>query len=180
MLLASHPKAPELAERLLGFKGLFLVGFFLNIGISRLPTLAGFVIAFLLGLAMVFKPAVFFFILTRFNLRARTSMLVAQPDQLQCVRFHYRGQRPDQWLLADYLAVALSITFILTALLNFAVHSIYAHVSTPLKCFETTGRLPVDKPIEGGDAEIASIGMRGVGTSAYDEMRRRYSDVVMG
>ena len=65
MLLAAHPKAPELADRLLGFKDLFLVGFFLNIGISGSPTLAGFVIALLLALAMLFKAALFFGILTR-------------------------------------------------------------------------------------------------------------------
>ena len=65
MLLAAYPKAPELADRLLGFKDLFLVGFFLNIGISGSPTLAGFVIALLLALAMPFKAALFFGILTR-------------------------------------------------------------------------------------------------------------------
>ncbi len=38
MLIAAHPKASELAKALLSFKDLFLVGFFLNIGISGSPT----------------------------------------------------------------------------------------------------------------------------------------------
>ena len=37
ILFAEHPKTPELAERLLGFKDLFLICFFLNIGISGSP-----------------------------------------------------------------------------------------------------------------------------------------------
>ena len=39
MLIADHPKASELAKSLLGFKDIFLVGFFLSIGLSGAPTL---------------------------------------------------------------------------------------------------------------------------------------------
>jgi len=60
MLLAAYPKASELADRLLGFKELFLVGFFLNIGISGSLTSTGLLIAFLLALAMPLKTGLFF------------------------------------------------------------------------------------------------------------------------
>jgi Trk K+ transport system NAD-binding subunit len=68
----------------------------------------------------------------------------------------------------------------LAAPLNSASHVIYARISGWLKSFETAERLPEDKPIETNDAEIVIIGMGGVGTSAFDEMRRRYGDVVIG
>jgi hypothetical protein len=87
------------------------------------------------------------------------------------------------WMSADWLviiAVALSITFILAAPLNSAAHSIYARTSSRLKRFETEKILPEDKPIETGDAEIVIIGMGGVGTSAFNEMTRRYGDIVIG
>ncbi|MGD1991315.1 MAG: cation:proton antiporter, partial [Chromatiales bacterium] len=38
MLLANHPKANELAKTLLGFKELFLVGFFLSVGMTAVPS----------------------------------------------------------------------------------------------------------------------------------------------
>ena len=38
MLLANHPKSNELAKALLGFKELFLVGFFLSVGMTALPS----------------------------------------------------------------------------------------------------------------------------------------------
>jgi Trk K+ transport system NAD-binding subunit len=82
------------------------------------------------------------------------------------------------WLVI--IAIALSITFILAAPLNSAAHIIYARISGSLKRFETSEHLPEDKPIETGDAEVLIIGMGGVGTSAYDEMRRRYGEVVIG
>ncbi len=185
MLLANNPKATELADRLLGFKDLFLVGFFLNIGISGTPSLMGIWIALLLALAMLFKFALFFIILTRFRLRARTSILAS----LGLANYSEFGLIvgaigvANGWMSSDWLviiAIALSITFIGAAQLNSAAHKIYAHTSEFLKRFETAKRLPEDEIIETGESEIVILGMGGVGTSAYKEMRRRYGNVVIG
>ena len=185
MLLAPHPKARELAERLLSFKDLFLVGFFLNIGISGSPTLTGLAIAFLLALVMPLKTALFFGILARFKLRARTAMLAS----FSLSNYSEFGLIVgaigvmNGWIASDWLviiALALSMTFIFAAPLNSSAHRIYTRISGRLKRFETAQRLPEDKPVETGKAEIAIIGMGGVGTSAYDEMTRRHGDVVMG
>jgi len=185
MLFAAHPKAQELAERLLGFKDLFLIGFFLNIGISASPTLTGLMIAMLLALVMPFKPGLFFSLFTRFRLRARTSLL-ASLSLSNYSEFGLivgsigvaKGWINSEWLVI--IAIALSLTFIMAAPLNAASHSIYARVSDRLKYFETSTRLPEDEPIDPGNAEIAVLGMGGVGTSAYDEMRHRYGDIVIG
>jgi len=185
MLLATHPKAPELADRLLGFKDLFLIGFFLNIGISGSPTLTGFIIALLLALVMPFKTGLFFILLTRFRLRARTSLLAS----LSLSNYSEFGLIvgsigvANGWISSEWLvviAIALSLTFIMAAPLNSASHNIYARVSGRLKYFETPTRLPEDEPIDPSDAEIAILGMGGIGTSAYDELRRRYGDIVIG
>lgn len=185
MLFASHPKAPELADRLLGFKDLFLIGFFLNIGISGSPTATGFIIALLLALAMPLKTGLFFIILTRFKLRARTSLL-ASLSLSNYSEFGLivgsigvvNGWISGEWLVV--IAIALSMTFIMAAPLNSVSHSIYARISERLKFFETSNRLPEDEPVDSGNAEIAILGMGGVGASAYDEMRRRYGDIVIG
>ena len=55
---------------LLGFKDLFLVGFFLSIGLIGLPELKSYGIAGLLLVALVFKVVAYFLMLTRFRLRA--------------------------------------------------------------------------------------------------------------
>lgn len=185
MLFASHPKTPELSDRLLGFKDLFLIGFFLNIGISGSPTPTGFMIAILLALAMPFKAGLFFIILTRFKLRARTSLLssfslsnYSEFGLIVCSIGVANGWISSEWLVV--IAIALSMTFIMAASLNAASHSIYARISGFLKLFETSDRSPEDEPVDSGNAEIAIIGMGGIGTSAYDEMRRRYGDIVIG
>jgi hypothetical protein len=185
MLVAAHPRASELAERLLSFKDLFLVGFFLNIGISGSLTLTGLIIGFLLALVVPLKTALFFGILTRFKLRARNAMLAAFSLSnysefgliVGAIGAGY-GWIGSDWLVT--IAIALSISFIIAAPLNSAAHRVYARVSDPLKRFETAERLPEDESIDSGDAEIAIIGMGGVGTGAYDEMQRRHGKVVIG
>ncbi len=185
MLVAAHPKAAELAERLLSFKDLLLIGFFLNIGISGTPTSTGLLIAAALAVVMPFKAGLFFLLLTRFKLRARTSLLAS----FSLANYSEFGLivgsigAANGWISSDWLAiiaVALSITFIMAAPLNSAAHAIYARISSRIKSFETEKRLPDDQPIDTGDAEIAVIGMGVVGTSAYDEMNRRYGDIVIG
>lgn len=185
MILASNAKSNELADRLLGFKDLFLVGFFLNIGLSGSPAAGSFAIALLLALVMPFKAALFFILLTRFRLRARSSILAS----FSLANYSEFGLivgsigAANGWISGDWLliiAIALSITFLIAAPLNAAGHLIYSRFSDLLKCFETKKRLPEDEPIETGDAEVAVVGMGALGTSAYDEMRRRFGDVVIG
>jgi len=185
ILIAGYPKAAELADRLLGFKDLLLIGFFLNIGISGSPTPTGLMIAVLLALVMPLKSGLFFILLTRFRLRARTSLLASlslsnysEFGLIVCAIGVTNGWISGEWLVI--IAIALSITFIMAAPLNSFAHNIYAGMSGRLKYFETAKRLPEDRPIEPGNSEIAVIGMGGIGTSAYDEMRRRSGDIVIG
>ena len=184
-LLAANPKASELADRLLSFKDLFLVGFFLNIGISGALTVAGLAAALGLALVMPFKSVLFFLLLTRFKLRARTALLAA----LSLSNYSEfglivgsigvaMGWMSPEWLVI--IAIALSMTFLMAAPLNTKAHAIYARLSDRLKPAETATRLPGDEPIDTGDASVAIIGLGGVGSSAYDEMTKRYASAVIG
>ena len=185
MLLASNPVAHELSERLLGFKDLLLVGFFLNIGMSGLPTPAGFAVALGLAVVMLLKPIIYFFVLTRFRLRARTSMLasfgLANYSEFGLIVGTISVSKG--WLGTDWLiiiAIALSLTFIMAAPLNAAAHQMYTRLASKLKRFETTKRLLEDTPIDSGNAQIVIIGMGRVGTSTYDAIQEQHGDVVMG
>jgi glutathione-regulated potassium-efflux system ancillary protein KefC len=185
ILVANHPKAPELARSLLGFKDLFLVGFFLSIGLSGVPTLQAVGIALWLVLAVPLKVVLFFFLLTRFRLRARTSLLTS----LSLANYSEFGLivgsigLKNGWLNAEWLviiAIALSITFVFAAPLNAAANPLYAQFEPWLRRFETKARLPGDQPIDIGDASMIVFGMGRVGTGAYDAMRERYGASVLG
>ena len=74
-MLASHRRSTELANALWGLKEVFLIGFFLQIGMSGLPSLDTLRWAMILALLLPFKVLLFFFVLVMFRLRARTAFL---------------------------------------------------------------------------------------------------------
>ena len=184
-LIAGHPKAEEMSEALLSFKDLFLVGFFLNIGLAGALTLQAIGIAVVLSVVVALKVVLFFLLLSRFRLRARTSLLaslsLANYSEFGLlvatigVKNNWIG---PEWLIA--IAVALSISFIVASPLNTAAHRIYDSWSGRLKPFETKTRHPDDQPLDTGNAEIAVFGIGRVGTAAYDDMREKFGDIVIG
>jgi len=77
VLLANHAKADELAKVLFSLKELFLVGFFLSIGLAGLPSVPTFQLVALLSLLLVFKSSLFFWLFTHFRVRAYSASKAA-------------------------------------------------------------------------------------------------------
>jgi predicted Kef-type K+ transport protein len=184
-LIAAHPKAPELAKALLSFKDLFLVGFFLNIGLQGPPSVEVLVIAGLLVLAVPFKVALFFLILARCRMRARTATLAS----LSLANYSEFGLIVGTvgvaagWISFEWLivvAVALSITFVLASPLNAAAVTIYNRLDERLKRFESATPHPEELPVDLGDAEVLVFGLGRVGRGAYESMRQRFGEAVVG
>ena len=59
-MLAGKPKSKAMAANLIQLKDLFLVGFFLSIGLGGWPPLLLIGIAVVLGLAAAMKPLLYF------------------------------------------------------------------------------------------------------------------------
>ena len=76
-LLAGHPKAEELSEKMWGLREAFLVAFFLEVGLAGLPSVGGLVFVLVLVLLLPLKGALWFSLMTLFKLRARTGFVVA-------------------------------------------------------------------------------------------------------
>lgn len=185
ILLAGHGRAKEISDSLLSFKDILLVGFFLNIGLTATLSVEAVLIALLFVLLLPFKAALFFVLLTRFHLRARSSSLAA------CSLATYSEFGlivgaigvANGWLAADWLAViavALAVSFVLGAPLNAAAHGIYARLHDRLIPWESATRHPDDQPIYPGATRIAILGMGRIGTGAYEVMRARFGDVILG
>ena len=185
MILAGHPKADELSKALLSFKDAFLVAFFLTIGLGDTPDLAAVGTALLLVLVMPFKVALFFGLLTRLRLRARTSMLasfsLANYSEFGLIVGYVgvsQGYMDSRWLMI--IAIALSITFVLASPLNTAASTIYGRLQGWLLRWQSPERVPGDEIIDPGASRFVVIGMGRIGTGAYDMLHERFGDVVMG
>lgn len=185
VLLSEHPKAGELSKALLSFKDLFLVGFFLTIGLSGAPTLSSLGIAALFVALLPLKLGLFFALLTRFRLRARTATLSTLPlaNYSEFGLIVGAVGVSSGWISADWLvilAISLSLTFVLASPLNIKAQDLYAHWCGVLKRFESDQRLPEDQPVELGNAEIIVLGMGRMGTAAFDDLSHRSERSVVG
>ncbi len=185
MLLAKHGRAGEISDSLLSFKDVLLIGFFLNIGLTGVLSLGAVLVALLFVLLLPFKVALFYVLLTRFRLRARSSSLAAFGLATYSEFGLIVGDIgvDNGWLGADWLvvvALALAITFVLGSPLNAMSHGIYARFHDWLISWETETRHPDDQPIDPGDAQIAILGMGRIGTGAYDSLREHYGDLLLG
>ncbi len=185
VLFATHPKAEELAKSMLGFKDLFLLGFFLSIGLSGAPTVETVVVGAVLAPFVFVKSAFFFGLLTRFRLRARTSLFAtlnlsnySEFGLIVAAIGVANGWIGNEWLIA--LAIALSLSFVIAAALNAFDQRLYKHFEAFWKRFQTAERIPDDRVLDVGGSRIAVLGMGRIGTGAYLKMRDLFGDTVVG
>ena len=185
LMLAGHPKTNELAKTLLGFKELFLIGFFLSIGLTGLPSPSIMLASLLLLAALPFKTVLYFWLATRFRVRARTATLTS----LHLANYSEFGlivgaiAVANGWLADDWLvliAVALSFSFILAAPLNRDADTLFTRFHDFLLRFETEKRLGNDQPVSFPDVRVVIIGMGRIGSGAYDHLKSVYSDTLIG
>ena len=183
VLLADHKRASEMSHALWSLKEIFLVGFFLQIGLSGHPSLEMLGYALLLCLLLPLKALLFFFILIRFRLTARTSFLTG----LSLATFSefglivaYLGLK-NEWLdpqLMVMLALTVAISFAIAAPLNRYAHDLYELLAKRLQPFESEQRHPDDEPLHLGSSHLLVMGMGRVGTGAYDFLSQRKQRVI--
>ncbi len=185
VLMASHVKSAELARTMLGFKDLFLLGFFLSVGLSGQPTLATLLAGAVLAPFVLLKSALFFALLTRFKLRARTSLLTtlnltnySEFGLIVIAIGVANGWLANEWLII--VAIALALSFVISAGLNSIAHQLYTNHRHFWQRLQRDERLPDDSVFDTQGATIAIIGMGRVGSGAYDEMHSVHGDTVIG
>ena len=164
VLIASDAKAEELAKGMLNFKDLFLVGFFLSIGLSGPLTMEAILIGAAITPLILFKSALYFAILTRFRLRARTS-LRASMNLMNYSEFGLIVAAigvTGGWIRSDWLiviAVALSLSFVIAAIFNAMSERLYANYRSSWRRFQRDPLVKDDRLLDLGSATIVVIGM---------------------
>ena len=175
IMVASHPKTEELAKTMLGFKNLFLLGFFLSIGLNGLPSAEMVLFAIVLLPIALLKGMLFLSLFLKFNLRARTSLL----SSINLGNYSEFGLIvvaigvANNWISNDWLivmALTISFSFVVSSILSKYANKIYSHYRDTLKKYQSDQRLPYDQLLNLGDAQVAVIGMGAVGTGAYDQL----------
>ncbi len=172
LLLSNHPRASELSNSLWSLKEVFLVGFFLSIGMAGLPDWTALWFAVVMGVLLPVKGVLFFFLLIAFRLRARTAFLSA----LSLTAYSEFGlivaagiPAAQEFLVP--LAIAVSLSFLVAAPLNRAAHPLFERFEAWLQGFERATRHPDEQPTDLGDADTLIFGMGRTGTATYEELK---------
>lgn len=179
ILLAQHPKAGELAKSLLSLKDLFLVGFFLSIGMAAMPTLETFSIASLLLLLVPLKLLLFFLLFSRFRMRTRpaafASLSLANFSEfglIVCAIAVGNGWLADEWLAV--MAIAVVLSFVFASPLNTYNNGIFQFFAPWLRKLEQRKRLPEDEIVPLGSTRVLICGMGRIGSGAYTHLLDSY------
>ncbi|MBW7471281.1 cation:proton antiporter [Marinobacter sp. M216] len=176
-MLSNHPRSQELSKSLWSVKEMFLVGFFLQIGIGGLPDSQALAFALVAALVLPLKGILFFFLLLAFRLRARSSFLSA----LALTNYSEFGLIVASVALPEWLvplAISVAISFVISAPLNRFAHVIYERFGSGLSDFETQKHHPDEQPLSLGNTRVLIMGMGRTGTAAYDWVSRQEPELM--
>lgn len=185
ILFSYHPRAKEMSDSLLNLKNVLLIGFFLTIGLLGTPNLQMLGLALLFVLLLPLKSFIFFVIQTRFRMLGRASLLSSSSltnfsefGLIVTMAGYEQGWIGSEWL--TILALALSVSFVLGAIFNALSDRLYAQMSSRIRQFEVSKRLPEDEKVDIEEAEIIILGMGRLGSSIYDTLSAETDKTIIG
>jgi len=185
MLLAGHPRAGELSDRLLGFKDLLLVGFFLSIGLAGSPSAEAWVVGVAAVALIPTRSAVMYLMLTRFGLRSRTSFhaslslsTYSEFGLIAVAAATANGLLDPEWV--SIVGVAVAVSLAVDAAATTGRYWLYARAGARLHSFERAVPVADDAIIDIGEAQIVVFGMGRIGTGAYDRFDERLDWAIVG
>lgn len=185
MLLAGHHRANEMAKALMSFKDLFLVGFFLSVGMTALPGFGEIVAALVFLLFLPLKVAIYFGLFGLFRLRAstcwRTSLNLANYSEFGLIVGAVAttaGWLPATWLAT--FAIVVSASFIISAPLVTVRDRLYNRWRPIFKKYERKERLSGEEDLDIGHINIVVFGMGRIGLAVYRAFVEEYGDRLLG
>lgn len=182
-VLSGHQKSKELARNMLQFKDLFLVCFFLLIGLQGWPTSSGIFIAVLLGATALLKPLLYFPLMTLLHTPPRTALLASSVltnfSEFGLVIIAVAasvGWVGAQW--SSIFSLIIATSFLLASPLSNRSHTLYSRYHEFWLRFESR---QVRRAVpDTSSTSIMVLGMGKLGTGAYDTLAETYGAEVLG
>ena len=183
LMLSSHKKAKELSMSLYSLKELFLVGFFLRIGLTHLPTKEIFLVATILLLILPIKAFIYIFSIRFFKLRIRTTLQASASltnfsefGLIVCLIAVNTGSLSTDWLTV--MALTLALSFTISAPVNKNIGKWYLAIRSRLSWLQPRQLNKLDRPIALADSEFMVIGMGRIGTGTYEYLANNLGKVI--
>ncbi|TPE54107.1 potassium transporter Kef [Maribrevibacterium harenarium] len=185
ILLSTHRKGAELNKSLMNFKDLFLIGFFLSIGFSALPTWEMIGQSLILTAIILAKFVLFFLLFVWLRLRGRTAFLgaLALSNYSEFGLIVVALAVDNQWLANEWLvilALAVSFSFVITSILYRQAHKYYAKYKDTIRHYEHPVPLAADTYVQPKGMEVLVVGLGRVGRGAFESLHRMVGEKVAG
>jgi glutathione-regulated potassium-efflux system ancillary protein KefC len=183
VMLASHPHIEDLSEKLWSLKEVFLVAFFLQIGLADLPNLDQIITALgLLGI-LPLQGILFFALFLLAGMRARTAFIssLALTTYSEFALITTGTVVKAELLTPEWnsiIALAVAGSLAIAAPLNRYSHRLFSRFESVLIRFERKSGHPDRLPESLGAAEWLVVGMGRTGQAAYQALHQREKRVV--
>ncbi|WP_067779448.1 cation:proton antiporter family protein [Actinomyces vulturis] len=184
-MIAAHPRAKLMADRLFSLRELLLVGFFLSIGQYGLPDGSSLIVAGLLTLALPLQTLIYLLIFRFTRLRVRTaaksSLLLTNYSEFGLIAGIVAVENqwiPEEWMVA--LAIAVTASFIAATVLDTNREKLVDLLCHLIPDLPTERLLPEERPINFKNVEAVVFGMGEFGTGAYAHLVEAYGKRVRG
>lgn len=185
VLLAASPKSEDLAKALFSIKELFLVGFFLSIGLAGLPDITVLLAVAVLLTALVVKSGLFYLLFSFFRVRVRgatrASIVLCNYSEFGLIVSAVavsEGWLPSVWLVT--MAVLVACSFVISSALSNKSNSIYSRLQHKLGKFERTDRLAGDEDFDLTGVKVLVCGMGRVGCNAFEHLNQQRGKGITG
>ncbi|MGA8851815.1 MAG: cation:proton antiporter [Aeromicrobium sp.] len=185
LLIASSPRSAELSKRLFSVKELLLVGFFLSIGFTGLPSGDDLVIAALLLLVIPIKSLGFVALLWWQGMRHRTSVQAgtvlgnySEFGLIVAVVGAESGLLSEDWLIV--LATVVAAGFLVSSLVDRQMDRLVAAAERRFPRQSPEQLHPGERTIDLAHADAVVLGMGRIGQAAYRQLETEYGLHVIG
>jgi predicted Kef-type K+ transport protein len=183
IMLASDERADKIGKKMWGVKEAFLVGFFLEVGLTGFPTLSGYLFVGIFLLLLPLKSILFYILFMLFRLRARTGYLAtvsltsySEFTLIAGVVAVSGGFIPPEVIVILGLLTATS--YATNAPLSMNEEALWKKWQDRLITFERDVKHPEHGTLSLGSAEYLIIGMGNAGRAAYDKLKQQQKPVV--
>ncbi len=185
MLLVDHKKAEELYDRMMNYKDFFLIAFFISIGLQGIPTLGMVFVTLVLLVFALFKGGLFLFLMSFFNIRARTSFLasigLSNFSEFGLIVMYAGvslGWVGSEWL--TILALLMSFSFFVSSPVNANAHRIFDRFKSFILLINKGKNYTDSEITDLGGAEYLVVGMGSIGLPAFKHLDEVYPGKVIG
>ncbi|UFU01928.1 cation:proton antiporter [Ruania suaedae] len=186
LLIAGHPRALDLSKALFSVKELFLVGFFLTIGMGARPGWSDLLVAVVLVVVLVPITIAGFAVLTRaFGLRNRTSMRIglvlgnfSEFSIIVTAVGVTSGILTERWL--TIVAIAVAVSMVVSSVLNGRGAHLASAIAARMPAQDLSRLRPADRPIDTDGYHAVVLGMGRVGRSTYARLQENADLRVLG